>query len=316
MELRIEPRDADQRLDIFLAERVEELSRSRVQRLIKEGAIQLNDKATRASHLLRPGDRINVEIPQAQPLAIEPEAIPLKILFEDEHLLVVDKAADMTVHPAPGAWTGTLVHALLHHCRDLSGINGVLRPGIVHRLDRHTTGLLVVAKSDAAHRSLAEQLAQRRIERCYQALVWGHPEERGTIDAPIDRHPKQRIKMAVLPGGRTAVTHYQTLQRFAFTSLLELRLDTGRTHQIRVHLQHLGFPVFGDPLYGGRNQAGGIRAEWRRRANALLNHIDRQALHAWRLAFIHPDSGQPLNFEAPLPDDFARLIAATDSDHS
>ena len=310
MEIQVEAREAAQRLDLFLAARFDELSRNRVQQLIKAGAVQLNGHPTRASYLLRADDRIALDLPQARPLELQPEAIPLQILFEDEHLLVLDKAAAMTVHPAPGSWTGTLVQALLHHCRDLSGINGVLRPGIVHRLDRDTTGLLVVAKNDAAHRTLADQLAQRLIERSYQALVWGHPEEAGTIDGPINRHPKQRQKMAVLPGGRPAVTHFEVLERFAFTSLLEVRLDTGRTHQIRVHLHYLGFPVFGDPLYGGRNQSRGIRAEFRRPAAALLARMDRQALHAWRLAFAHPHSGQALDFQAPLPNDLAALIAA------
>ena len=224
---------------------------------------------------------------------------------------MLDKAAGMTVHPAPGSWQGTLVNALLHHCRDLSGINGVLRPGIVHRLDRNTTGLLIVAKNDAAHRGLAAQLEAHCIERRYAALVWGQlQEEEGRIDAPIGRHPRDRKLMAVVEDGRAAVTRFAVVEHFQFLSLLDLRLETGRTHQIRVHLQHCGHPVFGDPAYGGRNRVHGIRPEYRLQADHHLGLIDRQALHARRLRFTHPTAGRPMEFEAELPADLARLIAA------
>ncbi len=310
MQFRVSSEDAPQRLDLFLSRRCPQLSRSRIQGLIREGAIQVNGQTSRPRYLVRPGDQVELELPAPEPLAIAPEEIPLSILFEDRELLVLDKGPEMTVHPAPGSWQGTLVNALLHHCRDLSGINGVLRPGIVHRLDRATTGLLVVAKTDAAHRHLAAQLQRHSLERRYLALVWGHPSRpQGRIEAPIGRHPRDRKKMAVVEGGRAAITHYAVAERLAFLSRLDLRLETGRTHQIRVHLQHLGHPVFGDPVYGGRAPRC-LQPGQRPEALALLSMIDRQALHARSLRFQHPRTGEWLEFTAPLPEDLARLIAA------
>ncbi len=303
--------DTPQRLDLFLSQRHPELSRTRVQSLIKEGAVRINGHNTRANYVVRPGDRISVELPESEPVEIAPENIPLDILFEDGDLLVLDKPAGMTVHPAPGSWQGTLVNALLFHCRDLSGINGELRPGIVHRLDKDTTGLLVVAKNDAAHRHLAAQLEARRLERRYIALVWGQVQaEEERIDAPIGRHPRDRKIMAVVENGRRAATRFAVEKRFAFLSLLDLKLETGRTHQIRVHLQHINHPVFGDPDYGGRNRLHGIRPEYRRRAEHLLGLIQRQALHACRLCFTHPKTDQAMKFESAPPADLARLIEA------
>jgi 23S rRNA pseudouridine1911/1915/1917 synthase len=303
--------DTSQRLDLFLSQNYPELSRSRAQSLIKEGAVLLNGHSTRPSYVVRPGDRIVVDLPEPAPVAITPEDIPLDILFEDRDLLVVNKAAGMTAHPAPGSWQGTLVNALLFHCRDLSGINGELRPGIVHRLDKNTTGLLVVAKNDRAHRHLAAQLEARLIERRYSALVWGQvTATEGRIDAPIGRHPRDRKIMAVVGNGRKAATHFTTAERFRFLSLLDLKLETGRTHQIRVHLQHYGHPVFGDPAYGGRNRTAGIRPEYRRHAEHLLTLIQRQALHARQLRFTHPSSGSAMDFKADPPADLANLIEA------
>lgn len=302
-----------QRLDRLLTQYCPSLSRSRIQHLIEAGSACLNGNAVRPGRRVRAGDCIDLEVSEPELLAVEAEDLPLTIVHEDADLLVVDKAAGMVVHPAPGAWSGTLVNALLYHCRDLSGINGVLRPGIVHRLDRATTGLLVVAKRDESHRALAGQLEARQVRRRYSAVVWGAPQDEGSIDAPIGRSPRDRKKMAVLSGGRRAVTHFATVERFSFLSLLEVRLETGRTHQIRVHLQHLGHAVFGDPTYGGRTQVRGVRAEYRSRARTLLGLIDRQALHARWLAFCHPTTGEVMEFESPLPADLTRLVDAARS---
>jgi len=314
MQIQVSPQDPSQRLDLFLHQRCPDLSRTRVQALIKRGAVCVNDQTVRPSYQVQSGDRIELEVPEPEPLEVPPEDIPLDIRYEDADLLVVDKVAGMTVHPAPGSWTGTLVNALLHHCSDLSGINGVLRPGIVHRLDKETTGLLVVAKNDIAHRHLAAQLEARRITRRYTALVWGDlSEEDGSVDAPIARHPHDRKKMGIVASGRRAVTHYAVVERFPFLTLLDLKLETGRTHQIRVHLQHLHHPVFGDPTYGGRNRTHGIRPEYRRRAEQLLALIDRQALHARQLTFRHPRTEAELTFTSELPADIAAVLAAARS---
>ena len=303
--------EAPERLDLFLRHRCPELSRSRIQTLIKSGAIRVNGAQTRPAYLVQPGDEIAVELPEPEPLAAFPESLPLSIAYEDDDLLVVDKAAGMTVHPAPGAAEGTLVNALLHHCRNLSGINGTLRPGIVHRLDKETSGLLVVAKRDAAHRALAAKFQAHQIERRYAALVWGVlREESSRIEAPIGRHPKNRKKMAVVEDGRDAATNSSVIERCPFTTWVECQLETGRTHQIRVHLAHIGHPVFGDPVYGGRDQARGIRPEYRRQANWMLSLIKRQALHAKKLRFAHPTTGEMMEFTAPLPEDLRAVLEA------
>ena len=296
-----------QRLDLFLGPYCPDLSRSRIQSLIEEGSIRVDTRGARPSYRVRAGDRIWIEIPDPRPLSVDPEEIPLDVLFEDTDILVIAKPAGMAVHPAPGALTGTLVNALLHHCHNLSGINGVLRPGIVHRLDRHTTGLLVVAKNDAAHRGLSSQLEARQMRRQYTALAWGRLEQ-GSIEEPIARHPRDRVRMAVREGGRHAVTHYAPVEHFPFLTHLAVRLETGRTHQIRVHLRHIGHPVFGDPVYGGRSQIRGIVPQYRQKAQTLLSLIDRQALHAQRLGFRHPVTGESMDFEAPAPEDLQQLL--------
>ena len=311
MHLAVPVESAPERLDLFLRHRCPELSRSRIQALIKAEAIRVNGAPTRPAYLVQPRDEIAVELPQPEPSAAHPEPLPLSIAYEDDDLLVVNKAAGMTVHPAPGATEGTLVNALLHHCHDLSGINGALRPGIVHRLDKETSGLMLVAKRDAAHRTLAASLQAHQVERHYIALVWGvvrGQDER--IEAPIGRHPKNRKKMAVVEDGRDAATHFSVVERCPFTTEVECRLETGRTHQIRVHLAHIGHPVFGDPVYGGRDQARGIRPEYRRQANWMLSLIKRQALHAKKLRFAHPTTGDMMEFTAPLPEDLQAVLEA------
>ena len=303
--------EAPERLDLFLRHRCPELSRSRIQTLIKSGAIRVNGAQTRPAYLVQPGDEIAVELPEPEPLAAFPESLPLSIEYEDDDLLVVDKAAGMTVHPAPGAAEGTLVNALLHHCRNLSGINGTLRPGIVHRLDKETSGLLVVAKRNTAHRALAAKFQAHQIERRYAALAWGVlREESSRIETPIGRHPKNRKKMAVVEDGRDAATNFSVIERCPFTTWVECQLETGRTHQIRVHMAHIGHPVFGDPVYGGRDQARGIRPEYRRQANWMLSLIKRQALHAKKLCFAHPTTGEMMEFTAPLPEDLRAVLEA------
>jgi 23S rRNA pseudouridine1911/1915/1917 synthase len=302
---------AEERLDLFLRAHCPELSRSRIQMLIKAGKILVNDAEIRQSYLVQPGDEIAVEVPEPEPLEARPQDLPLSIVYEDADLLVIDKAAGMIVHPAPGVLDGTLVNALLHHCHDLSGINGVLRPGIVHRLDKETSGLMVVAKHDAAHRALAAHLQAHEIERRYMALVWGVcKEENRRVDAPIARNQKNRKKMAIVEGGRNAATNFSVSARFAFTSLVECRLETGRTHQIRVHLSHIGHPVYGDPVYGGRDQVQGIRPEYRRLAKWMLGQIKRQALHAKELRFEHPTTGEAMEFSAEPPEDMRAVVAA------
>ena len=311
MDLAIPVESAAERLDLFLRTHCPQHSRSSIQALIKAGAIRVNGQKTRPAYLVQPGDKIAAELPEPEPLAAHPEPLPLSIAYEDDDLLVVNKAAGMTVHPAPGATEGTLVNALLHHCRDLSGINGALRPGIVHRLDKETSGLMLVAKRDTAHRALAASLQAHQVERRYAALVWGVlREENGRIAAPIGRHPKNRKKMAVVEDGRDAATHFSVAEHYPFTTSIECQLETGRTHQIRVHLAHIGHPVFGDPVYGGRDQARGIRPEYRRQANWMLSLIKRQALHAKELRFVHPTTGEMMEFTAPLPEDFHAALEA------
>ena len=307
--LLVEEEDERKRLDVFVGHHCDDLSRSRIQNLIGSGSIHVNGAARRSSYRVRNGDRVAVAVPEPVTLAAAAEDLPLDIVYEDADLLVVDKASGMAVHPAPGTPSGTLVNALLHHCDDLSGVNGVLRPGIVHRLDRDTTGLLMVAKNDLAHRGLAAQLEGREIERGYVALVWGRLEAGGTVDAALDRNPKDRKRMAVVErGGRRAVTHYTPAEALGFLTWVEVRLETGRTHQIRVHLQHLHHPVFGDPVYGGRSRVRGIEPRLRPTAQRLLDGLERQALHARSLGFTHPRTGAPLYFESELPEDLARTL--------
>lgn len=297
-----------ERLDVFLARRLS-LSRSRVAALIAEGRITVDGRAPRKSHVVQPGQRIEVVIPPPGPAVARPEALPLDIRYEDEALLVVNKPAGMVVHPAPGHAAGTLVNALLHGVKDLSGIGGVLRPGIVHRLDRDTSGLILVAKTDAAHRALGEALRRRQIRRRYVAMTWGHlPESPLTIDAPIGRHPRDRKRMAVVPEGRHAATRVRVRERWLAAELLEVRLETGRTHQIRVHLAHVGHPVVGDAVYGAGWERG-MSGAGRRWALELARRVPRQFLHAWELEFPHPLTGEAIRCRAPLAPDLAAALA-------
>ena len=316
--LKILPQHEGQRLDRYLADQRPELSRSRLQKLIVEGAVCINGKTTRSSYRLVAGDSITIDIPPPIDSTINPEDIPLDIFFEDDHVLVLDKPAGMIVHPAGGVTSGTLVNALLSHCTHLSGINGVLRPGIVHRLDKDTSGLMVVAKSDEGHRGLAAQLEARAMERRYLALIWGGFEaDEGRIEAPIGRHPKDRKRMAVSQNGRYAATRWKIKRRYDFLSLLSLALETGRTHQIRVHLAHLNRPVFGDPLYGGREERlSGIAPLFRRGAAHLLAQTNRQMLHATQLTFAHPVTKKEMMFEARPPGDMQKILASAYSSSS
>ena len=316
--LKILPQHEGQRLDRYLADQRPDLSRSRLQKLIAEGAVCINGKTTRSSYRVVAGDSITINIPPPTDSAINPEDIPLDIFFEDDHVLVLDKPAGMIVHPAGRVTSGTLVNALLSHCTHLSGINGVLRPGIVHRLDKDTSGLMVVAKSDAGHRGLAAQLEVRAMERRYLALIWGGFEaDEGRIEAPIGRHPKNRKRMAVSLNGRYAATRWKIRARYDFLSLLSLALETGRTHQIRVHLTHLNRPVFGDPLYGGREERlYGIAPLFRREATHLLAQTNRQMLHATRLTFVHPVTQEEMMFEAHPPEDMQKILAYSSSSSS
>jgi 23S rRNA pseudouridine1911/1915/1917 synthase len=318
------PDAAGQRLDVWLAAALgPDLSRSRVQALIRGGAVTLNDKpAEDPKRKLAGGERITIAAPE--PEAAEPvgEDIPLSILYEDASLVVVDKPAGLVVHPGAGNWTGTLVNALIHHCGDtLSGIGGVRRPGIVHRLDKETSGVMVVAKTDAAHRALSEAFADHgasgELERAYLALVWGAPARNsGVVDAPLGR-AADRVRRAVVPEGRGdarhAVTRYTIVERFGddgagspFASLVECRLETGRTHQIRVHMAHIGHPLVGDPDYGAgfRTKVNRLPEELRE----LVSGFHRQALHARLLAFEHPQTHMTMRFESPLPADMAALV--------
>ncbi len=296
------------RLDRFLAERLT-LSRTRIQALISEGRVRVDERPARKSERVAEGSRVVVDVPPAAPVEIPPEDLPLVRVFEDDDLLVVDKAAGMVVHPAPGHRTGTLVNALLFHVRDLSGVGGRLRPGIVHRLDRDTSGLLVVAKSDRAHQGLADALRARRVKRLYRAASWGHLVETPvTVDAPIGRDPHDRKRMAVVEGGRRAVTNARVRERWLRADLLDVALQTGRTHQIRVHLAHVGHPVVGDPTYGKgwERGLGGPDRAWVRE---LSRRTSRQFLHAAELVFDHPVTGVRMRFRSPLPPDLEAAAA-------
>jgi 23S rRNA pseudouridine1911/1915/1917 synthase len=302
---------AGERLDRFLAEVERSLSRSAVQNLIDAGHVRLNEGPARASRRVREGDRVEVVRPRRAPSALAPEAIPLEVVYEDEHLAVIDKPAGMVVHPAVGHRTGTLVHALLHRYGHLSSENGAERAGIVHRLDKGTSGLLLVARTDEAHRTLAAELEARKVRRVYRALVWGHPREaEGRIEAPLGRHPKDRKRIAVLPrGGRYAATRYQVVRSYAFLTELLLSLETGRTHQIRVHLAHQGQPVFGDPDYGGRRgPLLRLPPAQREEGTRLLAEIEHQALHAETIGFTHPATGEAMEFTRRVPPEFAAVL--------
>ena len=308
-----------QRLDRWLAENsgIEALSRSRIKNLILDGQLSCNGQPeTDPSSVVRSGAVYQLTLPEAVAALPEAEDIALDILYEDEAMIVINKPAGMVVHPAPGALTGTLVNALLAHCGDsLTGIGGVARPGIVHRLDKDTSGVMVAAKTDIAHSRLSEMFAAHDLDRRYHALVWGMPAARhGTIDAPLGRHRTDRKRQAVMERGRHAITHYKTLRDLPpFGCLLECRLETGRTHQIRVHMAHLGHGVMGDPLYGRPKRAGQMPDSHSRTALARLRAFPRQALHAKTLSFAHPLSGAEMDFSAEMPADMTGLIALIDN---
>jgi len=290
------PKDgAKLRLDRVLAKQLPEYSRSRLQQLILAGFVRVNGITTRPSHLVRAGDKIELTEPPVEKIENQPEPIPLEILFEDKDLIVINKPAGLVVHPGAGHHSGTLVNALLHHCPTLSGIGGKERPGIVHRLDKETSGCLVAAKNDIAHRELSKQFTARTVEKIYLALVAGKlRKEAGIIENKIGRHPVHRQRMSVSSArGRVAKTEYRVLRSSEHASLVECTLHSGRTHQIRVHLHHLGNPVLGDKIYAPR----------------LAKDFPRQMLHAWKLGFRHPRTGEWKNFEAPLPDDFEQATA-------
>ena len=289
------PEEADgARADKFLADAIDYLTRSALQKLISVGNVEIGEKAIAKSRILKEGEDITVLIPDAVSLDVEAEDIPLNIYYEDDDLLVVYKPKGMVVHPAPGNHNGTLVNALLWHCKDsLSGINGVLRPGIVHRIDKDTSGLLLVAKNDFAHVHLAEQIKEHSLNRIYQNIVYGvnMPDE-GDIDAPIGRSTKDRKKMAIVDGGRSAQTHYSVVKRYSGFTHVQCKLKTGRTHQIRVHMAYLGHPVAGDAVYGPKN---------------VITQLNGQCLHAGTIGFIHPRTGEYMEFTAPLPEYFTEF---------
>lgn len=289
------PEDKGSRIDKYISDNIAELTRSAVQGLIEKGLVLAEGKAVSKNYKLRGGEEISVEIPEPEPMDAVPEDIPLDIVYEDDDLLVVNKPKGMVVHPAHGNYTGTLVNALLHHCGDsLSGINGVIRPGIVHRIDKNTSGLLIVAKNDASHLKLAEQIKEHSFTREYEAVACGYfKETEGTVDAPIGRHKTDRKKMCVTTeNSRNAVTHYSVLKQYGGYAHVRLRLETGRTHQIRVHLSYIGHPVLGDDVYGKPYKG-----------------IEGQCLHARKIGFIHPTTGEYMEFVSDLPNYFVSILA-------
>ena len=287
------------RLDVFLTDKLQDFSRSYIKKLIDGSLVTVNGACAKTNYKLKLGDSVEVEVPAPIPLEVQAEPIPIQAVFEDESILVIDKPAGMVVHPAPGNYTGTLVNAILNHCSDLSGIGGVERPGIVHRLDKDTSGLIVVAKNDKALQSLSKQFKDRVVRKQYLALARGVlKKSSGTINAPISRHKINRKKMAVnIESGREAITNYEIVEQFKLFAFLRLFPKTGRTHQIRVHLSHIGNPILCDKLYNGTS------------SNPLLKVLTRQALHAYKLEFQHPCSGRTVEFESPLPHDIATLMS-------
>jgi 23S rRNA pseudouridine1911/1915/1917 synthase len=303
----VSPEEESVRVDRSIPDHVEEASRAQAKRWIDKGFVRVEGKIVRPSRLLRAGEKVEVNVPPAEPAEPKPEAIRLNILHEDDDLLVLNKPPGIVVHPAPGHVSGTLVNALLHHCPHLSGIGGVARPGIVHRLDRGTSGALVVAKNDVTHRALAEQFASRKVDKCYIALVHGTAPDRLVLDRPIGRDRRDRKKISSRTSrGKTAATTAERLEVLPLSSLLSVRIETGRTHQIRVHLSERGFPVVGDRDYGRT----GHPPKGSEKAFSILARFNRPALHAAQLAFLHPRSGKSVRYEAPLPSDMEELLDA------
>ena len=299
------------RLDIYLVQRGLGLSRNQIQKGIREKWIRVVGKGTKPGFILRGGEHIIVELPETEPFRLVAENIPLNIVYEDDDIVIINKPAGMVVHPARGWWSGTLVHGLLYHINKLSSIGKDTRPGIVHRLDKDTSGLLVVAKSEKAHYHLASALAVHKIKRIYFALVWGSMPAEGIIDYPIAHNPRSHKKMAIVVGGKPARTKFTKIKDYQFLSSLRVELGTGRTHQIRVHLSYLGHPVFGDSDYGGRDERlKNIPTQFRHRAAKLLRLINHQALHAWELHFTHPITGKQMDFITELPEDIKNILTA------
>ncbi len=287
--------ETGKRIDVYISRFRDDLSRSQVQKLITDGKVTVNGKNIKSNYRLREKDIIDIEIPDPEPLDIEAEDISLNILYEDSDVIVIDKPQGMVVHPAPGHYSGTVVNALMYHCKDsLSGINGCMRPGIVHRIDMNTSGIIVAAKSDAAHKSLAVQFAEHSINRRYRAIVVGNiKEDTITVDKPIGRNPRDRKKMAVVEGGKRAVTHFTVLERFGKYTYIEASLETGRTHQIRVHMAYSGHPLLGDNIYGSEKQPYKLMG---------------QVLHAGVLGFVHPATGEYMEFKSEVPEYFEKLL--------
>lgn len=300
------------RLDKYITSFIQNATRNKVQKAIKKGYVLVNSKPEKASYIMQAGDLIEISLPKPPPQEAKPEPMDLDIAYEDEHLLVVNKTANMVVHPAYANWTGTLVNGLLHHTgKNLSSKDQkTLRPGIVHRLDKDTSGLLVVAKTDEAHQKLAKQFAKKDAQRTYWAIVWGYPPEQGTISGNIGRSPRDRKIMTILKeGGKTATTHFKLLEQFDHLALLEIQLETGRTHQIRVHMQHQGYYVFGDKTYGGDSVRYGPNTGSRKSMfKNMFAALPRQALHAKTLGFEHPDTGAFVEFDSTLPTDFSGVL--------
>lgn len=293
-EFLVDKDSVNKRIDVFIAENMNDKSRSYVKNLILKESITVNGQIKKSNYKVKENDLIEVIIPDNELLNVEPEDIPLDIVYEDKDVIVVNKPQGMVVHPAPGNYNNTLVNALLFHCKDLSGINGVARPGIVHRIDKDTSGVLVIAKNDLAHKKLAEQFKEHSMTRVYVALTEGLiKENEGTVDKPLARHPVERIKIAIVPGGRRAVTHYKVLKTYENNTLVECRLETGRTHQIRVHLSSIGHPLVGDPVYGYKKQRFNLQG---------------QMLHAKTLGFIHPSTGEYMEFTTELPEYFRNVL--------
>lgn len=288
--------EAGKRLDVFLVGLQPELSRSHIQKLIDQSAVLVDGQVRKANYKLRGGETVSLVIPEAEPISVEPENIPLDVLYEDKDIIVINKPRGMVVHPAAGVHTGTLVNALLYHCQDLSGINGEIRPGIVHRLDKDTSGVLVCAKNDAAHLDLAEQISTKTAHRIYRAIVHGNiKEEAGIIKGDIGRHPTDRKKMAIVrENGKPAVTHFKVLERFGEYTLVECQLETGRTHQIRVHMTSIGHPLVNDPKYGPKKSSPFA--------------IKGQALHSLTLTLTHPVTREEMTFTAPVPQDMEKIL--------
>lgn len=310
-----EGQHTDIRLDKYITSFIQNASRNKVQKAIKDGYVIVNGETEKASYTMQPGDKIEIRLPKPPPPEAEPEQMDLDIVYEDEHLIIVNKSVDMVVHPAFGNWTGTLVNGLLYHTQENLSLTDeeTLRPGIVHRLDKNTSGLLVVAKNDVAHKKLAKQFADKTANRTYWTIVWGNPPDSGTITGDIGRSPKDRKIMTVRPDGegKHAVTHFKVRERFDHLSLLEVSLETGRTHQIRVHMQHEGYYVFGDTTYGGNSVRYGPNTGSRKQMfNNLFARITDQMLHAKTLGIVHPATDEYMEFNSELPENFQYVLDA------